>query len=164
MRCYLVLGLMMWIISWIFFGLSLLVGRQDAVGLPEGGIVQLLHLYCPSWGTVMLPIDHHWDSQTVGSIAGKCSNNPNFNSLASWNGTVAWGGAWCWWCMADQEVHEIGDVLRGDIGWQLLRVRGSRCGWAAKWGWSGYVGDSQGMECLACIFKERDFYNFEAAW
>ena len=45
----------------------------------------------------------------------------------------------------------IGDVLRGDIGWQLLRVRGSRCGWAAKWGWSGYVGDSQGMECLASV-------------
>lgn len=70
--------------------------------------------------------------------------------------------------MADQEVPEHGDVLLGDIGWELWWVRGSRRGWVAKWGWRGWVGDSQGMKCLASVLKEReglaeDVEIFEAA-
>jgi hypothetical protein len=58
--------------------------------------------------------------------------------------------------VADQEVPEHGDVLLGDIGWELWWVRGSRRGWVAKWGWKGWVGDSQGMKCLASVLKERE--------
>ena len=62
---------------------GLLVGRHDVVGPPEGGIVQLLHVHCPSWGAVLLPDDHHGDCQTFGFLGGTCSNIPNSMSLAS---------------------------------------------------------------------------------
>ena len=60
----------------------------------------------------------------------------------------------------------IGDVLLGDIGWQLWSVRGIRRGWAIKWGWKGWVGVSQGMERLASVLKEREGLaeDVEAAW
>ena len=60
----------------------------------------------------------------------------------------------------------IGDVLLGDIGWQLWSVRGSRRGWEIKLGWKGWVGVSQGMERLASVLKEREGLDedVEAAW
>ena len=33
---------------------GLMVGGHEGVGLPEGGIVQLLHVHCPSWGGVRI--------------------------------------------------------------------------------------------------------------
>jgi hypothetical protein len=36
-----------------------MVGGHGGVGLPEGGIVQLLHVDYPSGGAILLPDDHH---------------------------------------------------------------------------------------------------------
>jgi hypothetical protein len=42
---------------WDYHGL--MVGGYEGVGLPEGGIVQLLHVHYPSGGAILLPDDHH---------------------------------------------------------------------------------------------------------
>ena len=95
---------------------------------PEGGLVQLHHVHCPSWGAILLPDDHHGDCQTVGSLAGTCSYIPNSMSLAScfftsswrWNGTVAWDeDSMGTFHGAGGIVAELGDFLLGKIGWQL---------------------------------------------
>jgi hypothetical protein len=76
------------------------------------------------------------------------------------------------WCMVLVVQWLISSVLCVDIVWQFLWVRASRRGWAlaSKWGWRGWVGGSQGMECLNnnSMLKEReglaeDVEIFEAA-
>ena len=51
--------------------------------MPEGGIVQLLHVHNRSWGAILLPDDHHAVLSDCVLIRWHLPNIPNLVPLAS---------------------------------------------------------------------------------